>query len=98
MDEPFSALDIQTRHLMEDELLRLWSADRKSVVFVTHDLEEAISLSDRVIVLSHRPARIRSVYDIELGADRTDMMAARDSQNFTDYVRSIWRDLEVGRA
>ena len=48
--------------------------------------------------LSHRPTRIRSVYNVELGADRTDMMAARDSRNFTDYVRSIWRDLEVGRA
>lgn len=56
MDEPFSALDVQTRQLMEDELLRLWSADRKSVVFVTHDLEEAIALSDRVVVLSAGPA------------------------------------------
>src|SRR5256712_11181059 len=56
MDEPFSALDVQTRQLMENELLELWSADRKSVVFITHDLEEAISLSDRVVVLSAGPA------------------------------------------
>ena len=56
MDEPFSALDIQTRQLMENELLELWGADRKSVVFITHDLEEAISLSDRVVVLSAGPA------------------------------------------
>src|SRR5260221_3436264 len=56
MDEPFSALDIQTRQLMENELLELWSVDRKSVVFITHDLEEAISLSDRVVVLSAGPA------------------------------------------
>jgi len=56
MDEPFSALDIQTRQLMENELLELWSADRKSVIFITHDLEEAISLSDRVVVLSAGPA------------------------------------------
>src|SRR3954453_1046447 len=55
MDEPFSALDIQTRQLMENELLELWSADRKSVVFITHDLEEAISLSDRVVVMSAGP-------------------------------------------
>ncbi len=55
MDEPFSALDIQTRLLMENELLELWSANRKSVVFITHDLEEAISLSDRVVVLSAGP-------------------------------------------
>jgi len=55
MDEPFSALDIQTRQLMENELLELWSVDRKSVVFITHDLEEAISLADRVVVLSAGP-------------------------------------------
>ena len=55
MDEPFSALDIQTRQLMENELLELWNADRKSVLFITHDLEEAISLSDRVVVLSAGP-------------------------------------------
>jgi NitT/TauT family transport system ATP-binding protein len=56
MDEPFSALDVQTRSLMENELLELWNADRKSVLFITHDLEEAISLSDRVVVLSAGPA------------------------------------------
>jgi NitT/TauT family transport system ATP-binding protein len=56
MDEPFSALDVQTRSLMENELLELWSANRKSVIFITHDLEEAISLSDRVVVLSAGPA------------------------------------------
>src|SRR5258708_38539191 len=56
MDEPFSALDIQTRSLMENELLNLWVQDRKSVMFVTHDLEEAISLSDRVVVMSAGPA------------------------------------------
>src|SRR5262249_9192006 len=55
-EEPFSALDIQTRQLMENELLDLWSANRKSVVFITHDLEEAISLSDRVVVLTAGPA------------------------------------------
>ena len=55
MDEPFSALDVQTRQLMENELLELWSADRKSVLFITHDLEEAIALSDRVVVLSAGP-------------------------------------------
>ena len=55
MDEPFSALDIQTRQLMENELLELWAEDRKSVLFITHDLEEAIALSDRVVVLSAGP-------------------------------------------
>ena len=55
MDEPFSALDVQTRSLMENELLSLWAADRKSVIFITHDLEEAIALGDRVVVMSAGP-------------------------------------------
>ena len=56
-----------------------------------------MSISDRVLVLSHRPTRIKSVYEIALEGDRTDMMAARESPRFSDYVRSIWRDLEVTR-
>ncbi len=98
LDEPFAALDFQTKLVIESDTARLVRSQHRSVLLITHDIEEAVSLSDRVIVLSHRPTRIRAVYDVELGADRTDMMAARDSHNFTDYVRSIWRDLEVGRA
>ena len=98
LDEPFAALDFQTKLVIEGDTARLVRSQHRSVLLITHDIEEAVSLSDRVIVLSHRPTRIRSVYDVELGADRTDMMAARDSKNFTEYVRSIWRDLEVGRA
>jgi len=98
LDEPFAALDFQTKLVIESDTARLVRSQHRSVLLITHDIEEAVSLSDRVIVLSHRPTRIRSVYNVELGADRTDMMAARDSRNFTDYVRSIWRDLEVGRA
>ncbi len=59
MDEPFSALDIHTRHLMQNELLRLWQEDRRSVILITHDLEEAIALGDRVVVLSPRPGQPR---------------------------------------
>src|SRR3954447_23502947 len=71
MDEPFSALDIQTRQLMENELLELWSADKKSVIFVTHDLEEAIALSDRVVVLSAGPGtRPIGAYHIDLPRPR----------------------------
>jgi NitT/TauT family transport system ATP-binding protein len=98
LDEPFAALDFQTKIVIEGDTARLVRSQHRSVLLITHDIEEAVSLSDRVIVLSHRPTRIRSVYDIDLGADRTDMMAARDSKHFTEYVRSIWRDLEVGRA
>jgi NitT/TauT family transport system ATP-binding protein len=97
LDEPFAALDFQTKLVIEGDTARLVRSQHRSVLLITHDIEEAVSLSDRVIVLSHRPTRIRSTYDVDLGADRTDMMAARDSKNFTDYVRRIWRDLEVGR-
>ena len=97
LDEPFAALDFQTKLVIESDTAKLVREQRRSVLLITHDIEEAVSLSDRVIVLSHRPARIRSVYDIELEGDRTDMMAARDNPSFSDYVRNIWRDLEVHR-
>jgi NitT/TauT family transport system ATP-binding protein len=93
MDEPFSALDIQTRHFMEDELLRLWSADRKSVVFVTHDLEEAISLSDRVIVMSAGPAtRPIAEFDIDLRRPR-EVSEIRMTQRFLQLHAEIWQVL-----
>jgi NitT/TauT family transport system ATP-binding protein len=62
---------------------------------ITHDVEEAVSLSDRVIVLTHRPSRIRAVHEIHLGTERGDMMAARESPRFVDYVRTIWSELEI---
>ena len=75
MDEPFSALDVQTRVLMQDELLQLWSQPKASVVFVTHDLEEAIALADKVYVLTAGPATVKSVYPIDLPRPR---VASRD--------------------
>jgi NitT/TauT family transport system ATP-binding protein len=90
MDEPFSALDIQTRHLMEDELLRLWASDRKSVVFVTHDLEEAISLSDRVIVLSAGPGTHPvAEFPIDLPRPR-EVSEIRMTQRFVQLHAEIW--------
>jgi NitT/TauT family transport system ATP-binding protein len=90
MDEPFSALDIQTRQLMENELLDLWSADRKSVVFITHDLEEAIALSDRVVVLSAGPAtRPIGEYAIDLPRPR-DVAEIRLTPRFVEIHREIW--------
>jgi NitT/TauT family transport system ATP-binding protein len=100
MDEPFSALDIQTRHLMENELLELWSLDRKSALFITHDLEEAISLSDRVIVLSAGPAsRPIGEFAIDLPRPR-DVAEIRLSPQFVELHREIWAALkdEVLRA
>ncbi|MFG5780229.1 ABC transporter ATP-binding protein [Comamonas sp. J-3] len=92
MDEPFSALDMQTRTLMQDELLRLWSGTGGSVVFVTHDLEEAIALADRVFVLSARPATLKRVYEIDLPRPRV-MSEVRYDQQFIDLSKRIWDDL-----
>ena len=94
MDEPFSALDIQTRQLMENELLELWSADRKSVVFITHDLEEAISLSDRVVVLSAGPeSRPIGEYDIDLPRPR-DVAEIRLTPHFIELHSKIWQAMK----
>ena len=94
MDEPFSALDVQTRQLMENELLELWSADRKSVVFITHDLEEAISLSDRVVVLSAGPeTRPIGEYEIDLPRPR-DVAEIRLTPRFVELYTQIWRAMQ----
>lgn len=90
MDEPFSALDIQTRQLMENELLELWNANRKSVLFITHDLEEAISLSDRVIVLAAGPAtRPIGEFAIDLPRPR-DVAEIRMTPRFLELHAQIW--------
>jgi NitT/TauT family transport system ATP-binding protein len=97
LDEPFAALDFQTKLILESDMARLIRSQKRSLLLITHDIEEAVSLSDRVIVLSHRPARIRAVHDIDLDVDRTDMMAAREAPGFNQYIRAIWSELEVKR-
>jgi NitT/TauT family transport system ATP-binding protein len=95
MDEPFSALDIQTRQLMENELLELWSVDRKSVLFITHDLEEAIALSDRVIALSAGPeTHPLGEFSIDLPRPR-DVAEIRMSPRFIELHEAIWRVLKA---
>ncbi len=90
MDEPFSALDIQTRQLMENELLQLWEADKKSVLFITHDLEEAISLSDRVIVLSAGPAT-HPIGEFVINLPRPrDVAEIRMTPRFLELHEQIW--------
>ena len=94
MDEPFSALDVQTRQLMENELLELWSADRKSVIFITHDLEEAISLSDRVVVFSAGPsAHAIGEYVIDLPRPR-DVSEIRLTPRFIELHDRIWHAMK----
>jgi NitT/TauT family transport system ATP-binding protein len=92
MDEPFSALDVQTRVLMENELLALWSATSASVVFVTHDLEEAIALADTVVVLTASPATVKGVYRVELPRPR-NVAEIRTQPGFSDIFGEIWDDL-----
>ncbi|MBB3660904.1 NitT/TauT family transport system ATP-binding protein [Rhizobium sp. BK650] len=93
MDEPFSALDIHTRHLMQNELLRLWQEERRAVVLITHDLEEAIALGDRVVVLAAGP-RSRVIDSFPVGLERPrDVAEIKLDPRFTDLYRNIWASL-----
>ncbi len=97
LDEPFASLDFQTKLLIEGDTVRLVREGGKSVLLVTHDIEEAVSIADRVLVLSGRPTAVKASYDVKLDAVPGDMIAARDAPGFGDYVRRIWADLDVGR-
>jgi NitT/TauT family transport system ATP-binding protein len=92
MDEPFSALDVQTRDLMEDELLQLWQGSGKTIVFVTHDLEEAIALADEVIVMTAAPGRVKARYDVTLPRPRV-IEEVRADPRFGELYRAMWNDL-----
>jgi len=87
MDEPFGALDAQTRHLMQTELLAIWQRARKTVVFVTHDVQEAVYLADRVAVMSARPGRIKTI--VETRFDKSDPGLTK-SKAFVDKVDELW--------
>lgn len=92
MDEPFGALDAMTKMLMGRELLRIWSKEAKSVIFITHDIEEAVGLSDRVIVMAAAPGRIHADYKINLPRPR-DYRSVRLLPEFRDIVETIWNDI-----
>ena len=93
MDEPFSALDVQTRAIMSNELLQLWDLTRPAVVFVTHDLEEAIALADKVVVLTAGPGgTVKATYDIDLPRPRV-VQEIRFEQRFVDLYHQIWEAL-----
>ncbi|MDQ0259221.1 ABC transporter ATP-binding protein [Sinomonas atrocyanea] len=101
MDEPFSALDVQTRQLMQQELLRLWGESDAAVVFVTHDLEEAIALADRVVVMTASPATIKADFRVDLPRPR-NVEEVRLTEDFLDLYRRVWESLreevELARA
>jgi NitT/TauT family transport system ATP-binding protein len=101
LDEPFGALDVQTRELMQDELLELWSGTGAAVVFVTHDLTEAISLADRVVVMTAGPATVKDVVTIDLPRPRK-VEEIRLTPEFSEIYRAVWNSLreevEITRA
>jgi NitT/TauT family transport system ATP-binding protein len=92
MDEPFSALDAQTREIMQTELLRIWEQGRKTVLFVTHQIDEAVFLSDRVLVFARRPGRVQETVDVTLPRPRE--LAMKRTPEFVAYVDRIWRLIE----
>jgi NitT/TauT family transport system ATP-binding protein len=93
MDEPFAALDAQTRNFMQLELLRIWRETKKTVIFVTHMIAEAILLSDRIIVFTHRPGTIRSEFHVPLPRPRT--MEMRADPRFLELENVVWKQIEA---
>jgi NitT/TauT family transport system ATP-binding protein len=90
MDEPFAALDAMTREELGFELMRIWDTDKKTVVFVTHNITEAILLADRVVAMSPRPGRIAKIVDIELPRPRTiDMEFTAQFKSYSDQIRAV---------
>ncbi|MCP2298757.1 NitT/TauT family transport system ATP-binding protein [Nocardia amikacinitolerans] len=98
MDEPFAALDAQTRESLQDELLRIWEATGKTILFITHGIDEAVYLGQRVAVLTSRPGRVKSILEIDI--DRASGADIRSGERFREYRHAIWEQLrtEVSRA
>ena len=92
MDEPFASLDAQTREIMQTELLRIWEQGRKTVLFVTHQIDEAVFLSDRVVVFARRPGRLQECVEIKLPRPRA--LGIKRTPEFVAYVDHIWRLIE----
>ncbi|MFL6113537.1 MAG: ABC transporter ATP-binding protein [Catenulispora sp.] len=100
MDEPFGALDVQTKAIMSNELIGLWEQSRPSVLFITHDLEEAIALADRVVVMTSSPGAVKQVFDIDISRPRGSVQEIRFGARFLELHHEIWATLrdEVERA
>jgi len=92
MDEPFGALDAQTRELLQEELVRILEQDQRTMVFITHSIDEAIVLGDRIVVMSTRPGRVREVLDVGLPRPR-NVQAARNSDRYAELRQHIWDEL-----
>jgi NitT/TauT family transport system ATP-binding protein len=100
MDEPFGALDVQTKAIMQTELLQLWEDLRPSVLFITHDLDEAVALADKVVIMTSSPGTVKDVFDVDLPRPRGDVQQIRHEERFLEIQGRIWESLrdEVTRA
>ena len=94
LDEPFSALDYQTRLAVSDDVWKIIKKEKKTTIMITHDIAEAISMADRVIVLSDRPAKVKSIYPITL-TNSTTPINNRKCQEFNTYYDTIWKDIDI---
>ncbi len=95
LDEAFSALDYQTRLYISNEIKNIIKKEKKTAILVTHDISEAVSISDRVIVLSKRPAKVKSIHVIDLETNGETATDARQSPKFKDYFNEIWKELDI---
>ena len=95
LDEAFSALDYQTRLAISDEVYKILKYEQKTAVIVTHDISEAISMCDRIVVLSNRPAYVKKIYDIVLTCEDRSPIGCRKAPEFREYFNSIWKELDV---
>lgn len=96
LDEPFSALDSQTRLSVAEDIYEILRKERKSAVLVTHDISEAISFCDRIVVLSERPSTVKNIISIKLSIDKKTPLGARKAPEFGHYFNELWGDLHVG--
>jgi NitT/TauT family transport system ATP-binding protein len=92
MDEPFAALDAQTREFMQSELLKIWAKARKTVLFITHQINEAIYLADRVVVMSARPGRVKDIFDVPFQRPRS--LSLKREPQFLQLEDAVWRLIE----
>ena len=93
LDEPFSALDYQTRLAVSDDVYKIIKQEKKSAIMVTHDIAEAISMADKVIVLSQRPSIIKRIFDINL-TNKSNPINNRKAKEFKDYYDLIWKEID----
>ena len=95
LDEAFSALDYQTRLMVTKDIYKILKNEKITTLMVTHDISESISMSDRVVILSNRPAVVKNIYNIEFDIENRDPLNCRESSKFSEYFDSIWKELDI---